>query len=427
MKTFDSLPLQRSRTIAAFGRVAVVAAVLVAVAGAASAQPIILGHPQSQTVDPADLVTFTVSVHPMGGPFTYQWRKDGADISGETNQSYAIGSAQESDEASAPGYTVLVSNAGGDTESSAATLTVRDAPVVSGVTIDPPSGLVAVGAPASFTVQLSAGDGPFTYQWYFDDGGGPVALTDGGTISGSQAETLDISAAALSDEGDYSCEVSNWATDTSGPATLLVGGDILTFDPAYPEDIKRYLDETASFTVVVNDGVPPLSYQWYDDSKALIPDATDATFAIDPVAGDDAGAYECEVTDQRDTYTSPSATLEVGEALAITADPVGGEYITEESHTFSVETTGGFPPLMYQWQKDGEDVGPDSSEFALTDLVVSDSGGYTVTVSDGNTMVLTSGAATLTVETGVPAAGLAALGLLAGACVLGGALVIRRK
>jgi len=427
MKATYSLTSQVGRTAAAFSRVAVVAAVLVAMAGAASAQPTILSPPQSQTVDPTDSVVFTVTVWPVGGPFTYQWRKDGADISGETNASYSIPSAQESDEASAPGYTVVVSNAGGDTESGAATLTVRDAPVVSGVTIDPPSGVVPIGDPASFTVQLSAGDGPYTYQWYFDDGGGAVALSDGGTISGSDAETLNISAAALSDEGDYSCEVSNWATDTSGAETLLVGGAILTFDPAYPENIKRYLGEIASFTVVVNDGVAPLSYQWYDDSKALIPDATDATLAIDPVTGGDAGAYQCEVTDQRDTYTSPSATLEVGEALAITTDPVGGQYLTHEAHTFSVETTGGFPPLMYQWQKDGEDVGPDSSDFALADLAVSDSGIYTVTVSDGNTMVLTSAAATLEVETGVPAAGLAALGLLAGACVLGGALVVRRK
>jgi len=425
MKMFDSLLLQEGRTVAAFGRVAVVAAVLVAVA---SAQPFILIHPQSQTVDPGDPVTFTVTVHPMSLPVTYQWRKDGVDIADATAGSYNIPSAQESDEASAPGYTVLVTNAGGDTESSAATLTVRDAPVVSGVTISPPSGVVAVGAPASFTVQLSAGDGPFTYQWYFDDGGGPVALTDAGTITGSQAETLDISAAALSDEGDYLCEVSNtWATDTSGPATLLVGGAILTFDPAYPENIKRYLDELASFTVVVNDGVPPLSYQWHDASKAAIPGSNTPTLTFGPVTPAHAMAYWCDVTDHRDTYTSPSATLEVGEKLDITTDPVGGEYVTREAHTFSVETTGGFPPLMYQWQKDGEDVGPDSSDFALADLAVSDTGVYTVTVSDGNTMVLTSGAATLTVETGVPAAGLAALGLLAGACVLGGALVVRKK
>jgi len=59
----------------------------------------------------------------------------------------------------------------------------------------------------------------------------------------------------------------------------------------------------------------------------------------------------------------------------------------------------------------------------------SDAGVYSVEVADSNTAVITSNTALLTVTgSALPAvAGVAALGLLAGAFALGGAMVLRRR
>ena len=86
--------------------------------------PAITTQPSSQTVTAGNSVTFSVVATGTPTP-TYQWRKDGAAISGATAASYAISSLVSGDAGS---YTVVVSNFLGSVTSSAATLTVNAAP-----------------------------------------------------------------------------------------------------------------------------------------------------------------------------------------------------------------------------------------------------------------------------------------------------------
>ena len=84
---------------------------------------------------------------------------------------------------------------------------------------NPANASVADGSPASFHVSASGSDTLY-FQWYHDG----VALTDGGTLSGSTTSTLSISSAAGSDSGLYSVALENGcAPDTSAPAKLTVG------------------------------------------------------------------------------------------------------------------------------------------------------------------------------------------------------------
>lgn len=87
----------------------------------ATAAPSIVNQPVSQTVFAQDAVTFSVSA--AGAiPYSYQWRKNGVNITGATNSSYTIASATAADAAS---YTVVVTNPIGSVTSAAATLTVK--------------------------------------------------------------------------------------------------------------------------------------------------------------------------------------------------------------------------------------------------------------------------------------------------------------
>ena len=87
----------------------------------AAVAPVITTAPVSQTVSAGASVTFTVVATGTLAP-TYQWRKDGAAISGATNASYAIGAAVAGDAGS---YTVTATNSLGTATSSAATLVVN--------------------------------------------------------------------------------------------------------------------------------------------------------------------------------------------------------------------------------------------------------------------------------------------------------------
>ncbi len=82
--------------------------------------PVITMQPQNLSVSEGQPATFTVSS--SGAlPLSYQWRKNGVDISGATSASYTINSVVPSD---ANTYSVYISNTFGNTTSEIVTLTV---------------------------------------------------------------------------------------------------------------------------------------------------------------------------------------------------------------------------------------------------------------------------------------------------------------
>src|SRR5262249_1449248 len=97
----------------------------VSVSGTATA-PSITTQPATQTGTAGQSVTFSV-VAAGAAPLSYQWQKNGSNISGATSASFTINSAQASDAAS---YDVVVSNSSGSVTSSTATLTLAGAPAV---------------------------------------------------------------------------------------------------------------------------------------------------------------------------------------------------------------------------------------------------------------------------------------------------------
>ena len=85
------------------------------------APPVIVQHPVSQTVALGGSVSFAVAATGTG-PFTYQWRKNGAPIPGATAATLSIPFVAVSDAAE---YTVTVTNPGGNATSQPATLTLN--------------------------------------------------------------------------------------------------------------------------------------------------------------------------------------------------------------------------------------------------------------------------------------------------------------
>lgn len=83
--------------------------------------PSIVNDPVSQTVFVQDTATFTVT-SAGAVPFTYQWQKNGVNISGATGVRYTIANAALADSGN---YRVIVSNANGRDTSAVARLTVK--------------------------------------------------------------------------------------------------------------------------------------------------------------------------------------------------------------------------------------------------------------------------------------------------------------
>ncbi|HWA08481.1 MAG TPA: MBG domain-containing protein [Opitutaceae bacterium] len=177
--------------------------------------PAVTTQPTSQTVNVGASATFTVAASGTP-PFTYQWRKGGAAITGNSSATTASLTLTGVTTAAAGSYDCVVSNAAGSDVSHPATLNVVVVPP--SITAPPAGQIAAVGGTATFAV-AAGGTAPFTYQWRKDG----VPLVDGGAVSGANTATLTLTGVSATDSGAYDVIVTNAGSAvTSAAATLAV-------------------------------------------------------------------------------------------------------------------------------------------------------------------------------------------------------------
>lgn len=107
--------------------------------GSTGSGPTVTANPSPAAIGVGDAVTFAVTAT-SSTSMTYQWRKDGAAISGATAATYTIAGATTAD---AGAYTVAVTNSSGTTVSSAASL------LVTAVTSNTANSLINISARAT--------------------------------------------------------------------------------------------------------------------------------------------------------------------------------------------------------------------------------------------------------------------------------------
>lgn len=117
--------------------------------------PTILRQPADTSVKRGGVADFEVTAFVTPAP-TYQWRKNGVNISGATTSSLRIKDVEFAD---AGNYDVIVTNSLGTVTSRPATLTVTSV-----ITSQPADVTAAVGDTATFSVGATGTN--LTYQWY---------------------------------------------------------------------------------------------------------------------------------------------------------------------------------------------------------------------------------------------------------------------
>jgi hypothetical protein len=252
----------------------------------------------SQTVNVGQTATFTVSATgPM--PLTYQWQKNGANISGATSSTYTTPAATSAD--SGAMFGVTVTHATQSVASSLATLTVDGPP---SITTQPANQTVSVGQTATFSV-TATGTAPLSYQWQKNQV----------NIAGATSASFTTPATTSADNGtSFRVIVTNPISSvTSNAATLTVnagGGPSITTQPA---NQTVSVGQTATFSVTAS-GAAPLSYQW-QKNQVNIAGATSASYTTPATTSADNGtSFRVIVTNPVSNVTSNAATLTVNAA-----------------------------------------------------------------------------------------------------------------
>ena len=266
----------------------------------ATVAPAINTQPANRTVTAGETATFWVTATGTG-PFNYQWKKNGTDISGATSSSYTTPATSSAD--SGAQYSVVVSNSAGTVASSSATLTVTVPPAIS---TQPASQTVMAGQTASFSV-AATGTAPLTYQW----------RKNGSNISGATSSTYTTPATVSADNNAvFTVVVSNSAgTVASNSATLtVIAPPAISTQPAARTVTAG---QTATFSVAAT-GTGTLAYQWRKNGTN-ISGATSSTYTTPAtVSADNNAVFTVVVSNSAGTVTSSNATLTVTSVVAST-------------------------------------------------------------------------------------------------------------
>jgi Bacterial Ig domain len=219
--------------------------------------PAITAQPLNVAVVVGQMATFTV-VAAGSPPLSYQWQRNGANISGATGASYTTPATTLTDNGAA--FRVVVSNSVGSVISGAATLTVTvTSNAMPTVAITTPASGDSFTAPANITVNANASDSDGSIV--------KVEFFNGGTKLGEDSSNPYIFAWSGVAAGSYSLTAK--ATDNLGAATAsgAVSITVVTTPPTASfkvgDRVTVSTDPSLRVRSTPNTAVAPLGTQLY--------------------------------------------------------------------------------------------------------------------------------------------------------------------
>jgi hypothetical protein len=283
---------------------------------ASGAAPFITEQPASQTNNLGAQVTFAVTAT---GPGTlrYQWRFNGANVTGATNRILVLASAQFNQSGE---YEVVVLNETGSVVSSPAMLVCNSIfqfiAQPAGVMLTGSTNLTNYGSTTNGVANFSAsalGNGLVTYQWRFK--GSPIPDANGTTLTVTNVD--------LSLQGNYDVVVTDAiGSIVSQPAFL--GVLIKPVIVVWPSAQTNVAGATTTFAMQIRGSPPPFQYRLNRGSTGMITNVSDSTnhvFTYGPLTSTDGANWRMIVTNA--ALPSPAAADTRVFALTVQADADG--------------------------------------------------------------------------------------------------------
>ncbi|MBE9032735.1 DUF4347 domain-containing protein [filamentous cyanobacterium LEGE 11480] len=296
------------------------------------------------------------------GTVSYQWKADGVDIPGATNETFTLGQDQVD-------KTITVTASYIDAQGTNESLTSSATASVFNVN-DPTTGDVKISGTAtqgeiltaSNTLADADGLGTVSYQWKADGVDIPGATSETFTLGQDQVgKTITVTASYTDAQGTDESLTSSATTsvfNVNDPTT----GDVTITGTATQGEIL-----TASNTLADADGLGTITYQWQADGVD-IPGATSETFTLGQDQVDKTITVVASYIDALGANESVTSSTSIPTVTNVNDAPTGTVTINGtviEDATLTVDTTDiadadGLGSFNYQWQvNNGTDTAPD--------------------------------------------------------------------
>ena len=283
--------------------------------------PVVVTQPQGEVLRAGARLELSVNVTSTE-TVTYQWRRNGAKISGATHDTFVVPVARTSDAAT---YDVVVTNSAGSVTSAGALLRVNasvaqgaDVPPV--ITRQPVGKVVRSGDYWELSVGAMGTDGSMLgYQWFQN---GVALLGEAGPVYHGWATWRDqagrysvvVSSGNASVSSEEVSVVLVQQSFASGIGTYVNGiGELNSFMRITSQPVGgRFLSKSkVTLSVSTEAGVAPLTYQWMQDGVP-VRGAHGARLVLSGVTAAQAGNYTVEITDGAGlTLLSQAANVQI--------------------------------------------------------------------------------------------------------------------
>jgi hypothetical protein len=359
----------------------------------------------TQPIAPAPICTgtstTTITVAANYGT-TYQWRKNGINLTNSTPYSgtntamLTITNPSISENGAL--IDVVITNAGGCTTiSNSITLTINSTPTI---TSQPSSQTVCSNQIATFNVVATNAT---TYQWYKNG----IALTNTGIYSGVNTASLSISNPTTTDAGNFTCVLNTTTCAvTTNIATLSVNNAPSIV--SQPVSVAPFCEGTSSptFTVTATNAT---TYQWRKNGVNLTNTApysgvTTATLTLtNPSYTENGAVIDVVISNAAGcTVISAQNTLVINPIAIISQQPLTTNSCTNSTTNLYITATG---VTTYQWQRNGINLtntapysGVTTTTLSITNPATTESGNFTCILNGATTCTVTSNTAVVTIN-----------------------------
>ena len=312
----------------------------------------------SITVSPNDTVcagvtvTFTATPANAGTAPTYQWLKNSIVIVGATNTTYSY---IPNDGDSVQCIVVSSVPCAGPALSNAIHLTISNPTQPTISIVANPTGAICSGTSVTYMAMITNGGTTPNYQWFKN-----------GTIVGTSSNTYTYTP---NNNDSIRCVLTSSIACTTPVSSNMVN---MTVNPIVTPIMSISASPTGAvcagasvtYTATITNGGTTPAYQW--QKNGLNVGTNSATYTYTPANGDQ---IKCILTSSIACATLVSSNTinmtvnpTVTPTIAITANPTGA-VCSGTSVTYSAAITNGGTTPIYQWIKNGSNVGTNSSTY----------------------------------------------------------------
>jgi hypothetical protein len=296
-------------------------------------------------------------------PFTYRWLFENSTITGATSPTLTIANVQSINEGI---YRAVVANSVGTV--TGAVISVRVMPSAPMIVSNPVPLTLPASSNALFAVS-AVGSQTLAYQWYFSNAAIPGASSSQFLLSGIQS----------SNAGNYQVIVTNSLGSATSSVAVLNVTPMAPYFVLIPVGASVSAGSSRTFTGLAN-GSQPISYQWQHNSTNL-PGATQVTLTLTNLGLNDAGNYTLLASNIVSVTPSPAAQLIVYQKPTILQSLTNQVVDVNNTVTLAVSALGS-PTLAYSWQLNGVAVAGSNPGLTISNISLSQSGYYSITVSN---------------------------------------------